>query len=299
MKGHLVERGIGPLPPHVRFGDSIEKNHNPYSEPHEERFAHLWNLSRKAETIYFVGCTACYRQKSIAQSTVQILNSLDMNFGVLGSEEWCCGSPLIRTGQMKLARKVAEHNAKVINESKADEVITSCAGCFLTMKEDYKKFFGIELNPEVLHTSELLYLLWKEGDLHFPKGLNMNVTYHDPCHLGRGMGVLLPELERERVYEPPRGILKAIPELKLLEMPRNRDYSWCCGAGGGVKAAFPELALWSAKERVKEASGVNAQAIVTTCPFCVRNLRDAVEEFNMTLGVYDLTEIVSKALAAK
>ncbi len=297
MRKHLVKEGRGPLPPHARFGKSVKENRNPYLEPHEKRFAWLKErLPQRAKMIYFVGCTACYRQHSIAESTVKIFKSLGLNFSILGQEEWCCGSPLIRTGQWDIALEVAKHNVDVINNSGVELVITSCAGCYITLSRDYDEVFNLKIIPKVLHTAELLHPLLEEGKLKFTKELNMVVTYHDPCHLSRSRAAFLPERERPKVYEPPRAVLEAIPRIKFVEMPRNRDEGWCCGAGGGVKAAFAETAVRTALERVKEAEEVKAQALITACPFCVRNLQDATREYDRPIEVLDLTEIITRLL---
>jgi Fe-S oxidoreductase len=97
------------------------------------------------------------------------------------------------------------------------------------------------------------------------------------------------------VYEEPRKILEEIG-VKIVEMPRNRENAWCCGAGGGVKSAFPDFALWTAGERVKEAESVGVDTITTSCPFCVRNLSDGVKELDKPFKVYDVMELVSEAL---
>jgi heterodisulfide reductase subunit D len=297
LRTHLADLGWGPLPKHASFGKSIEKNHNPYQESHNERFAWLKGKApQKAETMYFTGCTASYRQKSIAESTVKILKSLGIDFGILGKDEWCCGSPLIRTGQRKLALEVAKHNVDAIKDSGANRVVTSCAGCYMTLKEDYERLFGLKLGFEVLHTSELLSSLLKEGKLKFTKELNMAITYHDPCHLGRSRAILLPDLEKSKAYEPPREVLRAIPGIKLVEMLRNRDDAWCCGSGGGVKSAYPEMAIWAATERLKEVEEVGVQNLVSSCPFCKRNLQDGAEASNKPIKVFDVTELVAQAL---
>jgi len=297
MREHLVDEGRGPLPQHSRFGESVKINHNPYREPHGERFAWLSeNLTRKAETLYFAGCTACYREKSIAEATVKILKSIKISFGVLGEEEWCCGSPLLRSGQRRLALEVAKHNVDSIMESGAEQVVTSCAGCYITMKEDYERLLGLKPDFNVLHISELLHSLLQAGNLRFTRVLNMTATYHDPCHLSRSRASFLTESEKPKVYEPPRKVLQAIPGVKFVEMGRNRDHAWCCGAGGGVKAAFPDVAVWMAVERLREAEEMGAQVMVTACPFCVRNLRDATIAANKPIKIFDLTELTSHAL---
>jgi heterodisulfide reductase subunit D len=114
----------------------------------------------------------------------------------------------------------------------------------------------------------------------------LTVTWHDPCHIGRHCGI----------YEEPRNILKAIPGIKLVEMERIKDQAWCCGAGGGVKAAFPELAGKISKERLEEAGETGAQALVTCCPYCEQNFRDSLETEEDGLRIYDLTDLVLKAM---
>lgn len=297
LRAYMVDQGWGPLPSQAKFGESIQKNHNPYHEPHEKRFAWLsGKLPKHAEAIYFAGCTSSYRQQSIAQSTVQILKSLKLNFGVLGDEEWCCGSPLLRTGQRKLTSEIAKHNVDAVSDSGAKRLVTSCAGCYRTFKEDYPKLFDLKPDFEVIHTVELLHSLLKEGKLKFTKELDMTVTYHDPCHMGRHVSIYLPELEKAKVYEPPREVLKAIPGIKLVEMLRNRDNAWCCGSGGGVKSAYPEFAVWTATERLKEVEATGVQNLVSSCPFCWRNLNDAIEASGKPIKMFDVTELVAQSL---
>ena len=288
LRAHLVNLGWAPMPSQAKFAESVRVNHNPYHEPHEERFAWLeGGLPEEAELVYFAGCTASYRQQAIAESTVKALKATGLPFTILKGEEWCCGSPLLRTGQRELVTELAKHNVEAIRKLGAKRLITSCAGCYKTMKGEYPKILGYELGFEVLHSSEFFNSLiyWKK--IKPSKEIDLVITYHDPCHLARRMGV----------FEPPREALQNIPGIKLIEMPRNRENAWCCGAGGGVKSAFKDFALWTAGERVKEAEGTGAKAIVSACPFCKTNLVDAVKAFDKPLEVYDVMELVSKALA--
>ncbi len=311
LRVKCVEDGKGPMPEHKRFAGSIEKNFNPYHESHEDRFKWMpkgVKPAEKADVAYFVGCTSAYRRREIAQATVKILAASKTDFMILGPDEWCCGSPLLRTGQVELAKKMMEHNVKVFNDLGVKEVITSCAGCYETLKVDYSRY-GFEKNFEVKHSSEYINQLIKEGKLEL-KEVPMKVTYHDPCHLGRradpwvgawnGNKLLRPESYirrgRKGLYEPPREILRNIPGVDLVEMERIKEYAWCCGSGGGVKSAFGDFAIWTAKERIEEAKATGAQSIVTTCPFCVRNLDDAVKEMGDGTEVMDLTTLVLKAI---
>jgi Fe-S oxidoreductase len=136
---------------------------------------------------------------------------------------------------------------------------------------------------------EYLDRLISEGKLKFTRKLPMKVTYHDPCHLGRHLG-------DDGVYDPPRKILQSIPGIELVEMVRSRENAWCCGAGAGVSQANPEMALWTANERLKEARATGASALVTACPWCVRNFRDAVKEYGEDIDILEISEIVNKAL---
>jgi heterodisulfide reductase subunit D len=297
LRAKVVEVGKGPMPQHKRFAESIEKNHNPYLESHEERLRWMpegVKSAEKADVAYFVGCTSAYRVPEIAQATVKILQTAGIDFVTLHPEEWCCGSPLIRTGQLGLAKKVIDHNIKAIRDSGVRRVVVSCAGCYRTLKTDYPKFSG-DLPFEILHMTELLSEQVKAGKIKFKEQPREIVTYHDPCHMGRHVSSHMPD-PRDPVYEPPREILKAIPKIEFVEMERNRTQAWCCGAGGGVKSAFPDFALWAAEQRLEEAEATGATTLISSCPFCKLNLRDAIKERKSPIKMFDITEIALRAM---
>ena len=223
-----------------------------------------------SKMIYFRGCVAREKLNSIAEATEKILKHAGIDYEILENET-CCGSFLLRTGFARDAKEVMENTLNEIGEEK---IITSCAGCYKTFKKDYKEILGVEL--DVVHTSQLFNDLIKEGKLE-PLFLDKTVTYHDPCHLGR-------HLEE---YDTPREILDNISN--LVEMDRNKEKSRCCGAGGGVRAAFPEITENIAKMRLKDAEDVEAEIIVTSCPFCILNLRSVSNDCKKIL---DLSEII-------
>ena len=297
MRAEAVKAGLE-LPKKQRmFGEHIGKEHNPYvPELQKDRLAWLptdFKLPEKAENLYFVGCTAAYRQKEIAKATVDVFRKAGVDFTIL-KDEWCCSSPLLRTGQWETpwvtAKNIAQHNIQEAQKTEAKRVVTACAGCYRTWKLDYvheyKDILETSHNFEVLHTTELLERLLKNNELKFQKELKMRVTYHDPCHLGRHAGV----------YEAPRNVLKAIPGIEIVEMPRNRENAWCCGSGGGVKSGYSDWAVEIAGERVKEADKLGVGAIVSACPFCVRNISDAATKYGSKLKVYDVIELTNQAL---
>jgi heterodisulfide reductase subunit D len=292
LRSEMVKKGFG-HPAHLKFGEHVMKERNPYMELHEDR----WNwlpfkkekLPKKAENVYFVGCTSSYRQKQIAVATVNIFEKLGLDYTVMWrpeADEWCCGSPLQRTGQVEQAMKVAEHNVDAIERTGASRVISSCSGCFKTVGGDYKELYGMNYDFDVVQSTQFLLDLVKKGELELVNPVDLKVTYHDPCHLGRHMGV----------YEPPRELLKSIPGVEFVEMPRNREYAWCCGAGGGVRAAYPDITMFASTDRVKEAEDTGAEALTSACPFCWRGLHDAIEENNSNLQLYDIIELVEKAM---
>jgi heterodisulfide reductase subunit D len=283
LREFLVESEIGPLPEHVAFINSIKNKHNPYQEAHDTRLNWLEDKEniRDSKLLYFVGCTSSYRTQNIAQATAKIFEKLNIDFTIT-PEEWCCGSPLFRVGAVKLGEEMMRHNVEEIKKLGVEKVIFSCAGCYRAFKQDYPAH-GIELEFEIQHISEFLADLIKDGKVTLGE-LDTSVTYHDPCHLGRHLGV----------YKAPRDIIQAIPKVKLVEMDRNRYNAWCCGAGGGVKSGFKELALETAGERIEEAKKTGTEILVSACPFCELNLKESVKAKQDALEILDITELLLK-----
>ncbi len=244
-------------------------------------------IPKRAKALYWVGCMASYRVRSIAISTVKILRHANVDFTLLGVKEGCCGSILLRTGQRDpVVNKYAKANVEKITSKGVETLITSCAGCFRTFRKDYPEIVE-DLPFEVLHSSQYIERLLRDGLLKFEGGLTMKVTYHDPCHLGRHMGI----------YDAPRMVIKAMSGVELVEMASAREESRCCGAGGGLRSAFRELSLAIATDRLKiDAIPTKARALLTTCPFCVFNLKEAASAHRLPIEVLDLTEFVCKAL---
>lgn len=224
-------------------------------------------LPVKSEYVYFVGCFDSYRYPEFAKKTFEVLQ----HFGVtLLPDENCCASPLLRTGFREDAETVMQHNLEQIRNVGAHTIITGCAGCYTTLKNNYPDEFRVISLPEFLaeHLEELNL-----------KRLDLAVTYHDPCHLGR----------HNKVYDAPRKIIQAICTLK--EMKNIKENSRCCGGGGGVRIGYPEISLELAGNRLKDVpEGVDY--IVTSCPLCVRNLRDA----GGNIEVIDIVELVAMAM---
>ncbi|MEM2865875.1 MAG: (Fe-S)-binding protein [Candidatus Hadarchaeales archaeon] len=283
-RGRLRERGFLP-PKYAERGGHVAKEHNPYLEPHAGRFSWLppgTNLPEKAPLVYFVGCTSSYREKELARGVVELLGRMGMEF-TLPRDEWCCGSFLLRTGQGEVdgerVEGIARHNLEEVRRRGAKTVVVNCPGCYRAWRSDYPEL-GVEPDVEVLHLVQLLERERKR--LRLEGGEEVRVTYHDPCHLGRHMGV----------YEEPRRLLSSLPGVELVEMPRNRENSWCCGSGGGFRAGYPDASKQVARGRLEEARETGAQVMVTACPFCLRQLKEAAEAFGYNLRVMDLVEFL-------
>ena len=214
--------------------------------------------------LYFRGCTAREKETSIQDATELILKKAGVDYHILDDEK-CCGSVLFRTGFYDEALKQIEKNTEVL---KGEKILTSCAGCYKTLKDDYD---GLD----VIHISQFLDELIREGKLKLSKS-DLNVTYHDSCHLGRHC----------QVFEQPRNVIKEVAN--LVEMENIKDNSLCCGAGGGVKSAYPEIASQMAVSRLNQAKDTNCKTLVTPCPFCKLNLK------NDEIDVLDLTEFLVK-----
>ncbi|MHA1913220.1 MAG: (Fe-S)-binding protein [Promethearchaeota archaeon] len=257
--------------------------YNPYGEKNSNNIElkKKYNLPDKAEWVYYIGCTSNYRQYQLRDATLRFLKKAGLDFTLI--DEHCCTSPLIRTGQIDKVSEFMSYNTNQIKEVGASKVITSCAGCYRTLKKDYEKF-GVDLGFEVYHTSELIRNLIGEGRIKITSNYEKIVTYHDPCHLGRHMGM----------YEIPREIIQSIPGIKLNEMKRNRNNAWCCGAGGGVKIGFPDWALEISKERLEEAKETGATVLTSMCPFCRTNLADANQKYKMGFEILDLVELMDQ-----
>jgi len=243
------------------------------------------------EYLYWVGCSGALveRNMSITKSVVRLLIESDVSFGVLGQQETCTGDPARRLGNEFLYATLAEANTSSFNELGVTRVITSCPHCFNTFANEYPDFEG---RYEVTHHAEFLRLLVERGKLQ-PKAMenDKTITYHDSCYLGRGNGI----------YDAPRQLLEAVPNVELVEMPRNQEKGLCCGAGGGN--------MWQEEQgtrvnhlRTAEAANTGAQIVATACPFCIQMFEDGIpavqpDENARTIEAFDIAELLEVSVA--
>lgn len=269
-----------------------------------------------AEVMFFAGCKYSYDSKlqPVVRSTVQLLLNAGVDLGFAGEADMCCGGRAWQMGFRDEFKAEAEANIALIKKFKVKTIVTPCSDCYHAFKRLYA---ALGLDVQVLHVVEYVEQLIADGKIKFTKPLDITVTYHDPCHLGRQGEPYIAwdghekkilnqihtwEPKRPRnngahgIYDAPRNILKAIPGVKLVEMERIKEYSWCCGAGGGCSETSPEFSKWTASERITEANSTGADVLVTACPWCESNFAGVADENGKTIEVADILDLVRKAM---
>ncbi len=277
LRRDLFESGYT-MDKHNVIEESIKQEYNPYNESASSRLELFGKRDwpEKAEVVYFVGCTGSYREKQIAFDTVKLLEKMRVDFTVI-SDEKCCGSVLLRLGRTDAFVGLTKDNIESIKKTGAKTVVTACAGCFRTWKVDAPAY-NLNHPFEVLHITEYLDALVRDGKVAFKAPEKMRVTYHDPCHLGR----------HAEVYEAPRRVIESVENIELVEMETNKRYAHCCGSGGGVKTSCGDLADEISADRIEEAIETGASLLITACPFCHKGLEDGSKLLNKKIPVLDL-----------
>jgi Fe-S oxidoreductase len=210
--------------------------------------------------------------KDIQDNYEEILKREGIDFIKLDSKELCCGSPVKNAGGEKLFKQMAQKNLKIFKEHSVDRIVSNCPACVLVLKKDYKKMLGEKWDIEVVHMTEII----SKKTLKNIK-LDGEVTYHDSCHLGRGLGL----------FDEPRDIIKKTG-LKIKEMDLNREKSYCCGAGGGVKTNNPKLSNRIAGDRGDQIRKTKAKTLLSACPMCHAQFRENAKDFE----VKELSELL-------
>jgi len=322
LRARLVEDGQL-LPMHMFIIDNLKKEDTMIAgkvKADRGKWAEGLNIKdltkEKAEVAFHAGCRLSYDEElsKVAKAAVTLFKNAGVDIGIMGKEENCCGGRAYEIGYKGEFSKYATNNIEAWTNAGVKTVVTSCSDGYWAFKRLYPE---VGCKIEVLHTVELIERLIKEGRLKFTKTIPKLVTYHDPCHLGRQGEPYIPwkgvekriygqmlvhEPKKPRfngaygIYDPPRTILNSIPGLELVEMERIRENAWCCGAGGGVIDAYPDLSSWTVTERIEEARATGAEAIVTACPWCERNFIDAIEKSDIKMKVYDIMEVVQQAI---
>ncbi len=273
-----TRKGLGSE--HLKIIASIKNYDNPWQAPRRQKAKWAEGLGHKGEVLYFAGCSTSLLFPEIAKSAVHLMRQAGVEPAYLGHEERCCGSTARKLGDDALARDKLEACISDFKRSGAKLVVTSCPGCAATLNRDPQLLKSAGVRVE--HLSQ--FLAGRMDKLPLKRLPDVGkVTYHDPCDLGRELGE----------YEAPRKLLSAILGGSLTEMDRSRAHSACCGAGSGVRSAYPELARTIASNRIGMARAADAKTIVTACPWCLQSLQEAAEK---GIQVLDISQLLERAL---
>lgn len=237
------------------------------------------------DILFWVGCAGAFDQRGqkIAQAFATILNAAGVNFAVLGEKENCTGDSARRSGNEYLFSMMAESNVETLNAARAKKIVTTCPHCFHVLKNEYPPFGG---NYQVVHHTQMIDDLFRDGKLKIKNASEQQITFHDPCYLGR----------HNQIYDEPRRGLKSAG-IQILEMDRIRNHSFCCGAGGGNMWKEEEEGEEAVRrERFKEAGETGAGVLCTSCPFCMTMLSDAGNELESNLPVHDIAELIAERI---
>jgi Fe-S oxidoreductase len=323
LREHIVERGFGPSA-HRGMIERLEAHGHPAGESAASRASWAEGLDLKvapaerAPVLLLAGCLAAGDSDSarVARKLARLLLKAGVDFAILGEAERCCGLPAYWTGHRDLFTGIATDEAGRLDDLGAETIVTTSGSCLGAMRSKYPEY-ARSPRARVVHATEFLAELIEKGGLQLTRPLRRSITYHDPCYLGRQseppvawegeyktshgcMTYADPPREIRRgvggVFDEPRRLLRAIPGIDLVEMARIREYAYCCGGGGGVPEAYPELARSAALDRLDEAADTGADCLVTACHHCRANLRQPqVPGEGRELAVMDIVDLVFEA----
>jgi Fe-S oxidoreductase len=320
LKADLVKRGKFPEGQKTVL-NNLKTTANCFGESRKSRADWAKGLGIKdltkesAEVVLHVGCSYSYDERltETVKTAVEILNKAGIDFGIMGNAEMCCGAKVHSMGHYDEFERLAKANIKLWQKAGVKTVITACSDGYHAIRRLYPE---LDSNFKVMHIVECIDLLIRDGKLKFTKKVPMKVTYHDPCHLGRqgepyvawnGVEkkfknqIVVHEPRKPRyngidgIYDEPRNILKNIPGIELEEMERIKEYSYCCGAGGGARESYPEYSSWVAGERLEEAASTGAEALITACPWCKTNFSNSKGDTG-SMNIIDILDLVRMAL---
>lgn len=293
VRRHMVlTQGVMPTEVQATFRN-MEVNSNPWGIAASDRAEWCKSLGVKmmadhpnAEYLYFVGCAGSFddRNTKIATALVKMLQKAGIDFAILGKEENCTGDAARRIGNEYLYQTLAKTNVETMNRYQFKKVITACPHCFNTIKNEYPQLGG---NYDVVHHTDFIYDLIKEGRLTPVRPLPQTVTYHDSCYLGR----------YNEVYDAPREILKAIPGTEFKEVPLSKEKGRCCGAGGGRMWMEERVGKRVNQQRLEDLQVAEPNVIASACPFCITMLGDATRETGVeNIQTKDVVELLAESI---
>jgi Fe-S oxidoreductase len=279
------------------MSEMIVQSHNMKGDDNQSRL--IWSenlpepigpLKQQAEVLWYVGCVSSFYPMAykIPQAMVQILGRSNVDYTMLGGEEWCCGFPLYTSGLGDRMHDLAVHNLERVRATGAKILVSTCASCYHTWKHIYPEMLDdFPEDLEVLHATEYMARLIDTGQLKLGP-VERVITYHDPCDLGKRSGV----------YDAPRHVLNSIPGIELREMANNRQNSLCCGGGGNVESFSPDTVSEASGRRLQQAQATGARYIVSACQQCMRTLFSGARKHKIRVRPIDISQLVLESVQA-
>ena len=298
LRGQIIdEKKKMTFPPFEMMAAALQKEGNIWAGyrrdrtewfPQELKESH--GPRHKSKAVYFAGCTASYVEHDIGMASVRLLDAAGIDFTYLGEKENCCGTPMLVAGKWDVFAETIKKNIQAVKNTGADTVISSCPACDMMWRHTYPEWaekLGIEYGITAKHYSEVIAEKIKEGEFAFPENGRepCKVTWHDSCHIGRVSGV----------YDAPRQLIEAIPNVELVEMSHCRENAHCCGSVLTLLKE-PLVAAEIGKIRLDEAVEAGADKILALCPCCEFQLRVSADKKQLPIEVVDLARFVSSAL---
>jgi heterodisulfide reductase subunit D len=288
LRKKMVELGVGPMDPQKATLPTVKATHNPYGKPHEDRFAWIpadVAVEDRAEVGYYAGCSGPYTAQPQNIGALKMMQAAGIRF-TLNRDEWCCGFPLWVIGVWDILEELVKHNVEWYADHGVRRLVVSCPCCTDHITRRWPEVYGKALPFEVIHITQ--FMCENMDAVKFTKSLDVPITYHDPCYLSRGMGIV----------DEPRKIIEKFPGVNLVEMKQNREHSRCCGAGGGARRAYSPMTLQIGENYLREVEAIGAKTLVGACPACYErfHLIKSQPKFHTDVRVVDLMQLAAELL---
>jgi len=288
MRAKMVELGVGPIGGQRQAKQIVAEKHNPYDRPHEERFDWIPDdvvVADEAEIGYYAGCSGSYTAQPMMIGALRMMQAAGMEF-TLFPDEYCCSFPLFVIGELSTATEMVRHNVQGFVDRGVKKVVVSCPCCTFMLQKQWPKLLGSELPFEIIHITQVMEDKFAKGAVQLSKPLPERITFHDACYLARGV----------RILDEPRQVISQFENVEFVEMERNRENSKCCGSGGGIRRAYPEISIDMSINLIKDAEAVGATTLVLDCPACYERVNLANEQYQSDIRIVDLMQLAAELL---
>lgn len=291
VKANIVQQGTYLSERHKSIIEALKKDRRPFQPKEEEESAFnslKHKVPNKGDILIFSGCITSYKGSNPLKAALSILDRYGVKYCMM-DKEWCCGSPLIDLGDSRSIYEFAEHNLEAIKGTGARKILFLCPHCQETFKNVYPQVTNQALDFDVVSVGRYFNEIVDRRELSSLKSIANNLSYHDSCYSGRYLGD----------FASARELLQKIPEVHFVEMKRNKQDSYCCGAGGGSKVLDPANAMAIGAERMKDFERTGAEVLVTSCPWCKLQFRDVAGNARKEVVIKDIAEVLDDALNQK